>query len=56
MLISCGGGDSSPNEEAKNTAPTVPTLVTPADNQLCITNNLNFEWNAATDAEKNPIT
>lgn len=56
LLISCGGGDSSPNEEAKNTAPTVPTLVTPANNQLCITNNLNFEWNASTDTEKNPIT
>lgn len=56
LLISCGGGDSSPNEEAKNTAPTVPTLVTPADNQLCVTNNLNFEWNASTDTEKNPIT
>ena len=56
LLISCGGGDSSPNEEAKNTAPTVPILVTPADNQLCVTNNLNFEWNASTDTEKNPIT
>ena len=56
LLISCGSGDSSPNEEAKKTAPTVPILVTPADNQLCVTNNLNFEWNASTDTEKNPIT
>lgn len=55
-LFSCGGGDSSSAEENSNTAPTVPTLVAPTNNKLCIDNAVSFEWNASTDAEKNPIT
>nr|WP_288833017.1 SusE domain-containing protein [uncultured Flavobacterium sp.] len=56
MLFSCGGGDSSSDEEVTNTAPTVPTLTLPANNQLCINNAVSFEWNLSTDAEKNPLT
>ncbi|WP_026715380.1 glycoside hydrolase family 78 protein [Flavobacterium daejeonense] len=56
FLISCGGGDSSSESETVNTAPTAPSLVTPANNTLCINNAVSLEWNPATDAENNPIT
>lgn len=48
VLISC-------SSEPVNTAPTVPVLITPLNNQLCINNSIRFEWSVATDAEKNPI-
>ncbi len=54
ILISCGGG-SDPTPEPQNMAPTVPSLVAPASNKLCISNVVSFEWSASTDAEKNPI-
>ncbi|MEL1241575.1 glycoside hydrolase family 78 protein [Flavobacterium flavipallidum] len=56
MLFSCGGGDSSSDTTSTNTAPSIPTLTAPTNNQLCINNAVSFEWNAATDAENNPIT
>lgn len=52
FLFSCGDDDSTP----PNTAPTVPTLVTPTNNKLCISNTVAFQWNKSTDAENNPIT
>lgn len=52
LFISCSGGDP----EVKNTAPTVPTLVVPADNKLCVDNSVAFQWNLSSDAENNPIT
>lgn len=48
VLISC-------SSELVNTAPTVPNLITPLNNQLCINNSISFEWGVAKDAEKNPI-
>jgi hypothetical protein len=48
VLISC-------SSEPGNTAPTVPNLISPLNNQLCINNTISFEWSVATDAEKNPI-
>jgi hypothetical protein len=59
-LISCGGGGgsdptSTPTPEPQNTAPTVPSLVVPVSNKLCISNIVSFEWSVSTDAEKNPI-
>ncbi|KQB43485.1 PQQ enzyme repeat-containing protein [Flavobacterium daejeonense] len=56
VLFSCGGGDSSSDSGKENTAPTVPVLTVPTNNQLCINNTVSFEWNPSTDAEKNPIT
>jgi hypothetical protein len=59
LIISCSGGgsdDSSPVPEPVNTAPTIPTLVAPTNSLLCISNVINFEWSASTDAENNPIS
>jgi predicted small lipoprotein YifL len=51
-LGSCGGGGSDPIPPSLvNTAPTVPTLTSPANASLCIDNVVNFQWNASTDAE-----
>lgn len=54
MLLILGCGSDSP-PKVKNTAPTVPSLVNPSNNKLCISNAVSFEWNVSTDAEKNPI-
>lgn len=62
-LSSCGGGgggdDPAPTPTptpATNIAPSIPTLVYPTNNLLCIDNQLNFQWNAATDPENDAIT
>jgi hypothetical protein len=56
MVAACssGGGDDKP--EVKNTAPTVPALVAPSDNKLCLNTTVVFEWSAATDANNDVIT
>ncbi len=54
VLFSCGS-DDSPTQETKNTAPSVPALVSPANATLCINNVVNLEWNASTDTENNSI-
>jgi len=57
LFISCGGGDDpTPAPEVKNVAPTIPTLVSPTLNKLCVDNTVAFQWNAATDPTKDPIT
>lgn len=53
LLLSCGGDDEV---EDVNTAPTVPIQVYPLNNTLCIDNDVNFEWNASTDAEGDQIS
>ena len=56
MIAACssGGGDDKP--EVINTAPTVPALVAPSDNKLCLSTAVVFEWRAATDANNDVIT
>jgi hypothetical protein len=56
LFISCGGGGDDPVPEVKNVAPTIPTLVTPTENKLCVDNTVAFQWNASTDPTKDPIT
>lgn len=57
LFTACGGGgdDSEPTPEA-NVAPTVPALVLPADNKLCVDNTVSFQWKLSTDANKDLIT
>lgn len=56
LIAACssGGGDDKP--EVINTAPTVPALVAPSDNKLCLSTAVVFEWRAATDANNDVIT
>ena len=54
LLFSCGS-DDAPTQETKNTAPSVPVLMSPANATLCIDNAVTFGWNASTDAENNSI-
>jgi hypothetical protein len=54
LILSCSGGGDDP--APTNTAPTIPTLVAPANNKLCVDNLLSFQWNASTDANKDAIT
>ncbi|UWY29422.1 hypothetical protein N4T20_05670 [Flavobacterium sp. TR2] len=53
-FAACSGGGDDP-KPAENTAPTVPALSFPADNKLCLDNNVSFQWQASTDAEKDAI-
>jgi len=53
VLVSCGGSDDGPS----NTAPSqVTQVVFPTADLLCTDNNVNFQWNAATDADGDSIT
>jgi hypothetical protein len=59
ILCSCSSGsgdDTSPPPDVTNVAPTIPTLVYPTNNLLCINNTLDFEWNASTDSNNDNIT
>jgi hypothetical protein len=56
LFIACSSGGDDPGPEAKNTAPTVPVLTSPADNKLCVDNTVSFEWNKSTDTNNNDIT
>ena len=57
LFMSCskGGGDETV-VEIKNTAPTVPVLISPTDNKLCVDNTVTFQWNNSTDASTDVIT
>lgn len=60
VIYSCSsggdGGSDDPSTPVNNTAPTTPTLSYPTNNLVCISNTINFEWNAATDAQNDAIT
>lgn len=56
-LVSCGGGSDDPaTPEVANVAPTVPTLIAPVDNKLCVSNTVPFQWGLSTDENKDAIT
>jgi hypothetical protein len=54
-IWSCGGGDE-PIAEPQNVAPSIPNLIAPTNGKVCIDNTVTFEWEAATDPEKDAIT
>lgn len=64
LLYSCSKDNSTdapkeekePEVEIENTAPSAPELSYPTNNLVCISNVINFQWNAATDAENNSIS
>ena len=59
LVWSCGGGggDTPPTPTPTvNNAPTVPTLVYPTNNLLCIDNPVTCQWNASTDSDSDAIT
>ncbi len=57
VIWSCGGGgDDPPAPPAENKPPTTPTTIYPANNDLCIDNEVNFRWNTSTDPEEDAIT
>lgn len=53
-----GGGDNppTPTPPAENKAPTTPSTIYPANNELCIDNAVEFKWNASTDPENDAIS
>ncbi|MBF7092032.1 SusE domain-containing protein [Flavobacterium sp. ALJ2] len=55
LFTACGSDDSDPTPKA-NVAPTIPALVSPADNKLCVDNSVSFKWDKATDANNDAIT
>ena len=57
LVWSCGGGgETPPPAPPENKAPSAPSLVSPANNLLCIDNVLNFDWNISTDPDGNALT
>ena len=55
IIWSCGGGDE-PIAEPQNLAPSIPNLISPTNGKVCIDNTVIFEWETATDPEKEVIT
>jgi len=56
LILSCGGGGDDPDPTPENKAPTTPTQIYPANNDLCIDNAVNFRWNASTDLDGDAIS
>ncbi len=53
LFSSCSsGGDDSDVQ----TPPTIPSLVYPTNNLVCIDNTVEFKWSASSDAQKDAIT
>ena len=52
VVLSCGGGDNPP---PVNNAPTVPGLLYPTNNLLCIDNSVEFKWSASTDQDGDAV-
>jgi hypothetical protein len=54
--IICSSCSSSPSgSEDADSIPSVPVLVFPAQDQLCITNTLDFKWNASTNSDGSSV-
>jgi len=54
-ISSCGGGSDAVNE-TPNSPPEIPSLTSPTNNLLCISNTINFQWNASSDSDGDNIT
>ncbi len=57
LLFSCSGDDDAGVAVGSfNEAPTIPKLVFPADNLTCTSFNLEFAWEAASDANGDTVS
>ncbi|RED25100.1 SusE-like outer membrane protein [Flavobacterium cutihirudinis] len=56
IFASCSSGGDDPEPAPANTAPSVPELVSPADNKLCLDNAVVFQWFGSTDPEKDQVS
>ena len=54
-IVSCGGGSDTEITD-ENTAPSVPSLLSPANNALCTELTLNIQWQAAIDGEGDALS
>lgn len=66
LMCSCSSGGDDPTPEpdpgggngggtTENQAPSVPELIDPTNNKLCIDKNLVFNWEASTDPEGDAV-
>lgn len=46
----------TPTPPVANTAPAVPSKISPLNNSLCLPSSLNFSWNVSRDTENDPVT
>nr|WP_288834674.1 fibronectin type III domain-containing protein [uncultured Flavobacterium sp.] len=53
LLVSCSSGG---DEGDAQTPPTIPGLVYPTNNLVCIDNTVELKWNASSDAQNDAIT
>lgn len=59
IIWSCGGdndGNEIPIPNPVNKAPSVPLLIFPSNNLLCIENVLNFNWNSSIDPDGDSLS
>lgn len=47
--------DEGLGQQNLNSTPSIPELVFPSQDQLCITNTLNFTWNASTNTDGSSV-
>ena len=56
LTYSCSGsGDETPNPQPINNAPNTPAVSSPANNLLCISNVVEFNWEATTDPDGDSV-
>ena len=55
LIVSCGGSSKGDLKEV-NLLPSIPILTDPANNLLCISNDLVFQWVASSDGNGDAIT
>ncbi len=53
LLVSCSSGG---DEGDAQTPPTIPSLVYPTNNLVCIDNTVELKWNASSDTQNDAIT
>ena len=55
FVFSCSSGDGDIEPEPDNGVPSVPTIIYPLNNTLCIDNAINFEWSASSDPDGDSV-